>query len=249
MAPLNKNVDSAVIRREYVENGLAVVAIAKKYGWSVNTVRRRLDREGIAFDESRRFGRRRGTGNFPMLDDREWLAGQLKTKTMLQIADELGTTSGNVSDRVKRYGLRLSEDRGEAVQIGRSLSVPGRKRKERPPRIKLTGARNHGYIMILKPDHPFATKRGYVMEHRLVMEKHLGRYLTKDEEPHHENEIKDDNRIENLKLVNRSQHRKIHAGLKKIAKADLTPLGSLESGEPFSISYTTDGEGNIVKSK
>ena len=62
------------------------------------------------------------------------------------------------------------------------------------------GGRNKhpkGYILIYKPDHPFAMKR-YVFEHRLVMEKHLGRYLTPKEKVHHINEIKDDNRIKNF---------------------------------------------------
>jgi hypothetical protein len=58
-----------------------------------------------------------------------------------------------------------------------------------------------GYIFIYSPNHPNKTKMGYVLEHRLIMEKHLGRYLTKDEVIHHINHIKDDNRIENLMLL------------------------------------------------
>jgi len=68
-----------------------------------------------------------------------------------------------------------------------------------------------GYILILLPFHPFSSKRGYVREHRLMMEKYLGRYLKREEVVHHENDIRDDNRIENLRLFsNQGKHNKFH---------------------------------------
>ena len=51
-------------------------------------------------------------------------------------------------------------------------------------------------------------------EHRYVMEKHLGRKLTKYEHIHHINHNGLDNRLENLKIVSMSEHKKEHKGYK-----------------------------------
>lgn len=74
-----------------------------------------------------------------------------------------------------------------------------------------TRKHSHGYIEIYCPDHPNAHKNGYVYEHRLVVEKEVGRYLEPGERVHHKNGIKDDNRPENLVLFSSStEHQKFH---------------------------------------
>ncbi len=56
-----------------------------------------------------------------------------------------------------------------------------------------------GYVMVFQKGHPRASKN-YVLEHILVMERHLERYLKPDENVHHKNGLKNDNRIKNLEL-------------------------------------------------
>lgn len=59
---------------------------------------------------------------------------------------------------------------------------------------------SQGYAFIRLPEHSNARSNGYIAEHRLVMEKHIGRKLKPTEEVHHINHNKLDNRIENLML-------------------------------------------------
>lgn len=42
-----------------------------------------------------------------------------------------------------------------------------------------------GYILVRQHEHPFANNQGYVRQHRLVVEKIIGRYLLSTEPVHH----------------------------------------------------------------
>jgi hypothetical protein len=66
-----------------------------------------------------------------------------------------------------------------------------------------------GYVLVWCPKHP-QNRRGYVKEHRLIMEKQTGRYLKRDEVVHHKNGITTDNRTSNLELMTKYEHAKLH---------------------------------------
>lgn len=82
-----------------------------------------------------------------------------------------------------------------------------------PTVVKQTGVRadpdrkykNGDYLSVRIPDHPAANGWGLVLEHRVVMERKLGRYLVAGENVHHINGVRHDNRPENLELWNTCQ--------------------------------------------
>jgi len=75
-----------------------------------------------------------------------------------------------------------------------------------------------GYVLIFKPDHHEAISN-YILEHRYIIEQHIGRKLRKNEVVHHKGtkysigsiENKQDNRIKNLELLDKIKHDAFHS--------------------------------------
>ncbi len=103
---------------------------------------------------------------------------------------------GNIAKKVKEKWLSLEKNTKEK----KSSTWKGGKR--------ISG---NGYVEIFLPEHHRARKNGYVFEHILVVELWLKRHLKPNEQVHHVNKIKTDNRIENLQVVDIAEHARLHA--------------------------------------
>lgn len=75
--------------------------------------------------------------------------------------------------------------------------------------------RSDGYAIVYQPNWPSSWKygknKGWMMEHKFVIESHIGRMLDSCELIHHKNHVRSDNRIDNLELTNRRAHAILHA--------------------------------------
>ena len=93
------------------------------------------------------------------------------------------------------------------------------------PHLDYSGEKNpnwRGGKSLDKFGYPIQSVKGvFRFKHRIIMEKHLGRRLSKEEVIHHINGNKMDNRIENLKILTQGEHCRIenfgirYKGIKK----------------------------------
>jgi hypothetical protein len=74
----------------------------------------------------------------------------------------------------------------------------------------------NGYVLVYKPEHHLADKRGYIKRARLVLEEKIGRFLTKQEVTHHIDHNRSNDSPENLQLMpDKKFHNDFHAKLRE----------------------------------
>lgn len=122
------------------------------------------------------------------------------------------------SHAARGNGLYCSKDCHRLSQVGKRFTDKAELGNETMS--------SQGYVYERVGDHPFAS-RGRVFQHRLVIERMLAKsapthpfvvtvdgqpYLRPDIDVHHRNEVKTDNRPENLVACTKAAHKDMHAG-------------------------------------
>jgi len=144
---------------------------------------------------------------------------------------------GNIVTAEHREKLRIANtgNKHSAEVLDRMKGRPWQQESLSKLSAGMTGEKNHrwrggrkhkrDHMLIKSPGHPNADANGYVCEYRLVAEKTLGRYLTREEVVHHINGDETDLTPENLLVMeNQQAHARLHSQLQQVSY-DLVKLG------------------------
>lgn len=139
------------------------------------------------------------------------------------IAPETNRPKGYVQGQAMRfvYGHSLRgvwDGRTHTPESLRRMSEV--KTRERHNHWKGETVINGRRLINVGKDHPLANANGYALEHRLVFSTAIGRFLESHEHVHHINEDPLDNRIENLLVMTKAQHKSLHMRMRRLSQED-----------------------------
>jgi hypothetical protein len=133
----------------------------------------------------------------------------------LQVAAMIGRSKSWVLIKIRKAGV--ARPLAEAIRNSPSHRAARLRSGKDCPRwkggVKRTG--DGRYLAVMDKTHPSADVNGYVLEHRIIAEGLIGRFLQPQEDVHHINGDHSDNRPENLQVMSRSDHMAIHAKTKQ----------------------------------
>lgn len=176
------------LMRMHFKQNLNIAEIARRYGCCPDTVRNAMRRYNIV---------PRGKFQKPLSDDEKSNLIILYCEQKLscrQIAKIIGRDKSYVSNKLKEIGINV-DDRVTALQ------------SDRNPDWKGGTTNNCGYVAISTKSSANFRKR----EHQIVMENYLGRALRPNECVHHIDGNKANNNINNLALMDKSAHTRLHS--------------------------------------
>jgi hypothetical protein len=180
----------------YINKRLSAPKIAAEVGCSKYAVYRALNMHDLKV--------RKGTSKYWQLNDKEWLRRKYidEQRSAKEIAEMVGSSVGNIKSALAILGVKTRNAK-EALAV----KYPDGRFGDKAANWKGGKVLNNGYIFVYAPDHPAATPDNpHVQEHRLVMEKVLGRYLREDEVVHHRDGDRQNNDPDNLEVKSRAQH-------------------------------------------
>ncbi len=188
----SEKLDKDELLRLYVNQKLTTAEIGKLYGHGREAIRQRLIKFGI----ERR-------------SPEECHEGYKPTVATLKKQSE-----GLQGKKHPLWGKHHSEETREKMRLSHLGQFSGDKHYNWKGGIYTSG----GYVFVRQPDHPNATKKGYIRRSHLVAEKALGRVfnIKKGEMTHHVNEIRDDDSPENILVCLRGWHKSLHYRMKKL---------------------------------
>ena len=139
-----------------------------------------------------------------MYTDKQWLEEKYLEErlTHKDIANLCGVVRTTISKWCKRFNIETREIKG--------CEHPNWK-----------GGRyqdKDSYWYILKSEHPRANKSGYILEHILITEEKLGRYLKDGEVVHHIDGDRTNNNPSNLYVCEKGEHHSLHWKMNSMIK-------------------------------
>lgn len=188
------------------EEGITPRELGEKYGMTAEGIRYILASRGVKM-----------RGRLSKLRGKENTAANLYVAGMstTELAEKYDVDASTVYRILVEWGV-VMRDLSTAV---RNAVTKGRTNVPRGERhYRWCNGRKYamGYVLVKVENHPRSDATNYVREHILVMGKHLGRDVMREEVVHHIDGNKANNTIENLMLFkNQAEHVRHHARMRK----------------------------------